>query len=251
MPSPQRRWPAGAAAAVSAAWAHAWRRPPCSASAPTRACAAAGVHACLACIQHSPLHSTASLHRSSRVMLAPNRRCAAAAAAMQCSACARARAPAQLRSSRNPTPHSCKHPRLPPTHLQHQCDGRLARLLEQRASQLAPSDMYLPPQWRPVTLTHPVTLYKVVAAAGGRFVSVFDGAVAYPPGQWVHARHAGGCGGGAWPPLWSCMHCCETPEQMFMCGALCVGQGGGDCSARQMQQHALVAWLRLHAPWKA
>ncbi|KAI8473545.1 MAG: hypothetical protein J3K34DRAFT_410444 [Monoraphidium minutum] len=97
--------------------------------------------------------------------------------------------------------------------LRRKAGARLEALQRDRRAQLRPGAALVPPEWRTLVLAAPKVLYKVVAASGGRFVSVFDGSVVYEPQRWVHARHGGGCGEALWPPLWSCMFCFETPQQ--------------------------------------
>lgn len=89
----------------------------------------------------------------------------------------------------------------------------LDRLCLEQCVQLRPSLVYLPDHWRPVMLQQPITLFKVVATAGGRLVSVFDGSVDYVLKKRALARHGGACNSLLWPPLWSCMHCFETEDQ--------------------------------------
>lgn len=85
---------------------------------------------------------------------------------------------------------------------------------------------------------------QVAAAVGGRFVSVFDGSVAYQLDKWVHARHAGGCGGAAWPPLWSCMFCFETEEQVWgrRVRHACRGIGSFECAQAYVALQTRRRW---------
>lgn len=83
---------------------------------------------------------------------------------------------------------------------------KLVVLTRQRLEQLQP-DLYLPQPWVPVHLNAPLQCFKVVAAAAGKFVSVFDGTTQYRPNKWSCAR-AGYAHDSSpdWPALWSCLH---------------------------------------------
>eukprot|EP00877_Chromochloris_zofingiensis_P010814 jgi/Chrzof1/5987/UNPLg00834.t1 len=91
--------------------------------------------------------------------------------------------------------------------------AELQQLQQEVAARLYP-DIYLPVDWEPTLIQQPTTFYKVVAAVGSRFVSVYDGSVEYQVAKWTYARH--GCGDAespGWPPLWSCMFAYKTRRE--------------------------------------
>lgn len=96
--------------------------------------------------------------------------------------------------------------------LKRKVEAQLRDLQQQRQQQLAPSRLYLPIPWQPIVYEQPVAMYKIVAAQGGQFTSVFDSRVVYQLQQWTYARC--GCSSGvAWPPLWSCIYAFPTAKQ--------------------------------------
>lgn len=59
-------------------------------------------------------------------------------------------------------------------------------------------------RWSPKLTLH----LQVVAASGGKLVSVFDGETEYHLGRWIRSKR----GAIGWPPLDSCFYACPSPE---------------------------------------
>ena len=122
--------------------------------------------------------------------------------------------------------------------------GKIEQLQRKRLLNLYPT-LYVPPGWQPAVLEPPAVMFKVVAAAGGSFWSVYDGSTEYRVGKTTHTKHGASC----WPALWGCFFAFPTLEQVggqLCAGRACHAQRGGASAARAYMHGACLADMLVH-----